>query len=101
MIVIISTAPLKEARKIAKELVENKLVACVNLIPQVESYYLWKGEYCEDQEALLWMKTRRELLDLVMEKINTLHSYEVPEVIVLNIESGAKDYLDWIKSQTT
>ena len=100
-ILVVSTAPLVEARRIAKTLVESKLVACVNLIPQVESYYRWKEEFCQDSEALLWMKTRFELLDSVMEKIKILHSYEVPEVIAFNIESGSQDYLEWILTQTT
>ncbi|XP_046736058.1 divalent-cation tolerance protein CutA isoform X1 [Diprion similis] len=91
------TVPSNEvAKNISRGLVKNKLAACVNIIPQITSIYEWKGEINEDQEILLMIKTRTEIVDALTKFIKENHPYEVCEVISLPIHNGNKQYLDWI-----
>jgi periplasmic divalent cation tolerance protein len=95
--IIFSTAPSEdEAAKIAKALVEKKLVAGVNIVPKIRSIYSWKGKLCDETEAMLIMKTRTELIDKIKTELKALHSYECPELIAVPISDGLKDYLNWI-----
>jgi periplasmic divalent cation tolerance protein len=100
MKLIMSTCPEKEAEGLADKLLEEKLVACVNIINGVLSKYWWEGKRETDKESLLLMKTNPSLVDNVIEKIRELHTYDVPEVIVCNIEHGNPDYLKWISEVT-
>jgi periplasmic divalent cation tolerance protein len=95
-IVLCTTGSEAEARKIAHHLVEQRLAACVNIVPQVESIYRWEGKVESGVEWLLLIKTTAERFPAVREAINTLHSYELPECIVMNIEDGSASYLEWI-----
>lgn len=95
-IVVLSTAPEKESEKIAKALVEESLVACVNVTP-VKSYFRWEGKLCDEKEDLMVIKTKKEKAIEVIERIKELHSYEVPEVISIPIISGYDNYLAWIE----
>jgi periplasmic divalent cation tolerance protein len=92
--------PVK-AGDIARHLVEERLAACVNIIPEIRSIYLWKGQVCDDKERLLIIKTRQDLFDKLMTAIRALHPYEVPEIIALNVEKGLPEYLRWIDDCTT
>jgi uncharacterized protein involved in tolerance to divalent cations len=95
------TVPSKElGEKIADALVEQHLVACVNIIPQITSIYRWKGQVCKESELLCIMKTTEDKIKVVIQKVRELHSYEVPEIIFLPIESGLPAYLQWIQDQT-
>ena len=82
----------------ARTLVNEQLVACVNIIPLVESIYWWKGEVCEDAESLMVMKTTDEMVPRLIERIRALHSYEVPEIVSLDIDENGShpDYLKWV-----
>lgn len=80
----------------ANALVERRLAACVNILPQIDSIYRWKEKVEEAQEFLLLIKTTESAVDELRDAIQELHSYEVPECIVLPIESGSEKYLNWI-----
>jgi periplasmic divalent cation tolerance protein len=96
----ITTCPIEVAQDLARAVVEARVCACVNIIPSVRSIYHWKGEIVTDNEALLVMKTKADLASSLEEVIMRIHPYEVPEYVVLRIEKGAKDYLDWITETT-
>jgi periplasmic divalent cation tolerance protein len=100
--VILITAPSTEtAKEIARALLDAKLAACVNIIPVVNSLYIWEGEIYDEDEVLLIVKTRAELLDEgLIPTVQRVHPYKVPEIIALPIVKGAKNYLDWIDAVT-
>ena len=95
-VVILSTAPAGEVDRIARTLVEERLAACIS-ISQVRSYFVWEGKLSEEIEDMMIIKTALDLEDKVKARIKDLHSYELPEVIVLPIIGGAEGYLKWIK----
>jgi periplasmic divalent cation tolerance protein len=96
-VVALSTAPSADkAAEIARTLVEERLAACVNILPAVRSIYRWKGELCDDAEALCVIKTRADRVEALRERLIALHPYEVPELIVLDVVSGHTPYLAWI-----
>lgn len=101
-IVVLTTAAGEEqATRIARHLVENRWVACVNIVPRIRSVYQWKGKLAQDDESLLIIKTRREMFERVRQAIRELHSYELPEVISFEVSRGDPDVLAWIRDSTT
>ena len=86
-----------EAERMAKKIIGEKLAACVNVVPSISSTYRWKGKIERSRETLLLIKTSGEKLDKLIKRIKKLHSYEVPEIIVLPIERGLPEYLKWLK----
>jgi periplasmic divalent cation tolerance protein len=94
-IVLTTAGTREEANKIARALVERRLAACVNVVP-MESVYHWKDNVESAQEWLLLVKTTAEAFDDVEAAIQELHSYELPECVVLPIEGGSEQYLEWI-----
>ena len=97
-LVLTTCGSAEEARRIAQELIERRLAACVNIVPQIESVYRWQGEVESATEWLLIIKTTAEAFDKLRDAIEKLHAYEVPECIELAIEDGSGTYLDWIGS---
>ena len=91
---------LDSARHSGTHASKNLLAGCVNLIPKVESIYYWNNEINQDLEVLTLFKTKEELLDKLESAILELHSYDVPEIIVLPVEGGSKSYLEWIADST-
>jgi periplasmic divalent cation tolerance protein len=99
-IVLTTAGSADEARKIAQALVDRRLAACVNIVPQIESVYRWRGKVESAFECLLLIKTKTGAFEGVRATIEALHSYEVPECIMLEAEAGNQEYLDWIEQST-
>jgi periplasmic divalent cation tolerance protein len=95
-IFLVTVPNLEEGKKIAKHLVESKLVACVNIIHNILSIYRWKGKIEEDNEYILLIKTIKENIEGLIKKINEIHSYSIPECIGFKIDEGSETYLKWI-----
>ena len=95
--IVLSTAGSEdEARKIAHHLVEQRLAACVNIIPRIESVYRWEGKVESNREYLLLIKTSSAMFPEVRDAILELHSYELPECVELAVEDGSSEYLQWV-----
>jgi periplasmic divalent cation tolerance protein len=100
-VVLVTCGTLEEARKIAREVVEKRLAACVNIMTHaVESFYSWEGKLEDSSEYLLLMKSSEERLEELQKHTRSLHSYDTPEFIVLPIVGGSDDYLDWLGNST-
>ncbi len=87
-----------EAESIANALVEEKLAACVNILPGVTSIYKWENDMKADSELILLIKTKKSHSKRVEARIGDLHSYDTPEIIFLPVQGGSKEYLDWINA---
>jgi periplasmic divalent cation tolerance protein len=97
-LILVTASPRAEAKRIAHALVEERLAACVNLVGGVHSAYRWKETVETADEVLLLIKTRQEKIDAVRTRVHELHSYEVPEFLVLDVTEGSSAYLEWIAS---
>ena len=96
--IILTTVAIHEtAMTIARTLVQERLVACVNVATAVESIYWWQGKLEQSLEYVLMMKTTAARIDPLRERLLALHPYEVPEFVVLPVESGSEAYLSWIR----
>lgn len=98
-VVFVTCAP-GEGAGLVGTLVSERLVACGNILPGVRSIYRWKGEICDDAEEVLLMETTAQLVPALMDRIQALHSYETPKVLVLEPTAGLPDYLAWVQAQT-
>jgi len=96
IVVFVSCANKEEAGRISSNLVEKKLVACVNIIDKISSLFWWDGKVDRAQEVLLIMKSKKTKIKQIIKTVKSLHSYEVPEIIALPIIAGYKPYLEWI-----
>ena len=98
-IIIITTVNTDSAaKKIAQSLIEEKLAACVNIIPSVTSVFRWKGKVSAEPELILIAKSEEKLFNEIKDKILSLHPYELPEIITVPITNGSKEYLKWIET---
>jgi periplasmic divalent cation tolerance protein len=100
IVVLITTSSIREARTIGARLVEERLAACANIIPQVASVFHWQGKVCRSRESLMVLKTQRSCFGRLVKRVQSLHSYTVPEIIALPIVLGSKEYLRWIRQST-
>src|SRR3989338_4005435 len=96
IIVFVTTKDKKQAKAIAQELLQAKLIACANILDGVQSLFWWQGKIDQSNEALLILKTKKSLFNKLAAKVKTLHSYQTPEIIALPVTAGSKDYLQWI-----
>ena len=95
-VVLVTCGSIAEARRIGRAVVAKKLAACANIVSGVESIYRWKGKVERAREALIIMKTTASRLRELEREVKRLHSYDVPEFIVLPIVAGSQEYLKWI-----
>jgi periplasmic divalent cation tolerance protein len=96
IVVLITCATPEEAERLARVLLDQRLAACVNVIPLIRSYYRWKGAIESADECLLVVKSSRELFGLIGTVLEKEHSYEVPELLALPVVEGAANYLNWL-----
>jgi periplasmic divalent cation tolerance protein len=85
------------ARDISAKLLQERLIACTNLLPGMESTYWWEGKITMSRECVLILKTTEALVERVKARVETLHSYQAPCILILPIEDGSKDYLRWLE----
>lgn len=99
--IILTTCPSTEvAEKIGRTLVEERLAACVNIIPGVRSIYTWEGKTCDEGEILLLVKTAADRVAETEERIRSLHPYDLPEVVSLSPSGGSEEYAQWVTEGT-
>ena len=96
IIVFVTCESKEQAETIAQTVVSEKLAACVNVLPGVRSCYVWKEKLTWSEEVLLLIKTTETRYTQLQQKIKTLHSYDVPEILSVTIEDASQEYLDWI-----
>ena len=99
--VVFVTAPDAEtAAKIARALVEERLIACANIVPGVRLIYRWEGKVADDAEVLLVLKTRASRCEALAARVKALHPYALPEVVALPVVDGSQAYLDWVLAES-
>jgi len=98
IVVIVTTASKQEAERIAELLINERLIACANIIGPVSSIFHWSGKIEHTEEYLMLLKSRKSLFDNLAETVKALHSYEVPEILVLPVIGGSEAYLDWLSN---
>ncbi len=96
-IIITTTTNKEEAVKIVQILLNERLIACANIIDSVLSLYWWREKIQEDNELMIIMKSNEKLLEKTMKKILEIHSYKIPEILVLPIERGSQPYFNWME----
>ena len=96
IVVLITASSRQEAETIGQALVQSRLAACVNISAGVSSLFWWQGAIERQEEALMLVKSRSDLLPSIIEIVKALHSYTVPEVVALSILAGSPDYLAWV-----
>lgn len=101
IIVYVTAGSEEEAARIARSLLEDRLIACANIVPKVRSIYRWKGKVCDEPEALMLLKSVKRHFSRLVERVRELHSYEVPEIIACGVSAGHQAYLDWVREETS
>ena len=101
IMVFMTASTEEEAANIGHNVVKEGLAACCNIVTKIRSIYVWKDKLCDETEALCVFKTRAMLFDRLKKRIQELHSYEVPEIIAVDIKDGLDEYLGWIDSVTS
>lgn len=100
MVTVLMTAPGADvAEKVVRGLLDERLVACGNIVPGAVSLYRWKGAVHRDEEVVVILKTVRRLVPRVLERARALHPYEVPELLVQEVADGNQAYLDWVEEE--
>jgi len=96
IVVLVTVDSEEQAKRICDVLLQRKLIACANIVKDVQSFFWWKGKVDQSSELMVIMKSRSELLEEIIRLVKEKHSYEVPEVVALPIAGGNPDYLRWI-----
>ncbi len=98
-LIYITTGNKEEAKTIGKELITSRLAACVNIVDNMNSLYMWEGELQDDNETILIVKTEETHVPALIEKVKSIHSYDCPCVLSLPVSDGNKAFLNWIASE--
>jgi periplasmic divalent cation tolerance protein len=101
IIVLVTTGSKDEAEKITLHLLNDKLIACANIVAPVTSFFRWSGKVERAEECLVLMKSRRELFGRLTEVVKMIHSYDVPEILAVSVADGSRTYMDWLESCLT
>ncbi len=96
IVVMVTGGSMRECKRIARHLLEKRLIACANVVPVVRSLYHWKGKIADEKECVMILKSSRDLFPALQAEVEKLHSYHVPEVIALPIIDGSANYLTWL-----
>ncbi len=97
MLIVLTTTPnIEEAEDLARKIIEAKLAACVQVLPQMKSFYFWENAVQVDSEHLLFIKTLAEKIDELERFIQSNHSYEIPEIVAIPAEKVSGNYLNWL-----
>jgi periplasmic divalent cation tolerance protein len=97
--VLVTASDMERAEALARTLMDERLAACVNLVPRIVSIYRWNDQVQRDDEVLMVMKTTADGVDALRRRVVELHDYEVPEVLVLAVEAGHEPYLRWVEEE--
>jgi periplasmic divalent cation tolerance protein len=100
IVVFVTSKDVQEAERISEKLISDKLAACVNIVKDIRSIFFWEGKADRSDEALLIIKSRKELFKKIVAAVKSVHSYDLPEIIALPIIDGSGDYLKWIDEST-
>ncbi|MEM2329401.1 MAG: divalent-cation tolerance protein CutA [Candidatus Jordarchaeales archaeon] len=95
--VVFVTAKEDDAEKIALEIINKRLAACVNIVPSVASVYWWQGKIERDKESLLIIKSDEKVLEKLVDAVKKTHSYSLPEIIAMKVVGGSKEYIKWVE----
>jgi periplasmic divalent cation tolerance protein len=98
-LVYITTSGEEESKEIGRNIVEERLAGCVNIIPTIKSLYWWKGEIEDDNESILIVKTKVSNIENIIKKVKEIHSYENPAILAIPIIEGSKTYLDYLDGE--
>ena len=98
--VFVSCESTAQAESLVESLLADQIIACAQILPQVQSFYRWQGQTTQATESLLLLKTQQQHYKAIETTIKELHSYEVPEIIAVPIVAGEAEYLNWINEQT-
>ena len=101
VLIYVTFPSLEAAEKLGGELVEQRLAACVNILPGMISIYRWQGKHQRDAEVVMIAKTRESQKEAVIEAVKRRHTYETPAILVLPVEGGSEAYLSWIAAETS
>jgi periplasmic divalent cation tolerance protein len=100
LLVLVTVPDAEVGASLGRALVEERLAACVNVLPHARSVYIFEGKLCDDREALCLIKARRALYPALRDRVAALHPYKVPEIIGLTLAEGNAAYLEWLASAT-
>ena len=100
LVILVTVANTEEAVRISKRVVGKRLAACANIIPGVQSIFRWKGKIDESQEVLLILKSTKSRYSALEKLVQSMHTYEIPEIIALRVEDGLAQYLGWVCDET-
>lgn len=101
LVVMTTTSDSDEAKRLARSIVDAKLAACVQILPKMTSVYFWEGKVQAEPEHLLLIKTLEEKFDQLSEFIKSKHTYDVPEIVAIDVAKVSEDYLTWMRDVTS